>query len=74
MVFGKVSLAPTRLGSTIEYVNDAAAREEIDGYIETLSISTGGFPGSPAGKTDVALVVAKDYPSAMRAEKAISVK
>ena len=48
MVFGKVSLAPTRLGSTIEYVNDSAAREEIDGYLETLSVSTYGFqlPGN----------------------------
>lgn len=74
MVFGKVSLAPTRLGSTIEYVNDAAAREEVDGYLETLSLSTVGFPGNPAGETDIALVVAESYPSAMRAEKAISVK
>ena len=74
MVFGKVSLAPTRPGSTIEYVNDAAAREEIDGYLQTLSVSTMGFPGSGERRTDVALVVADSYPAAMRAEKAISVK
>ena len=74
MVFGKVSLAPTRLGSTIEYVNDSAAREEIDGYLETLSVSTYGFPAAGERKTDVALVIAESYPAAMRAEKAISVK
>ena len=74
MVFGKVSLAPTRLGSTIEYINDASAREEIDGYLQTLSINTLGFPGSGERRTDVALVVAESYPAAMRAEKTISVK
>ena len=72
MVYGKMSLAPTRLGSTISSVNDIAAREEIPGYIRTLSLSASGAPGM--GRTDVALVIAESFPAAMRAAQLIDVQ
>ena len=72
MVYGKMSLAPTRLGSKISAVNDTAAREEIPGYIRTLSLSASGAPGM--GRTDVALVIAESFPAAMRAAQLIDVQ
>jgi isoquinoline 1-oxidoreductase beta subunit len=72
MVYGKMSLAPTRLGSKILSVNDVAAREEIPGYIRTLSLSASGMPGM--GRTDVALVIAESFPAAMRAAQLIDVQ
>ncbi len=71
MVYGKVSLAPTRLGSKIRSIDDTAAREEISGYIKTLALSVSGMPGS--GSTEVALVIAENFPAAMRAEQVIDV-
>lgn len=71
MVYGKTSLAPTRLGSKIVSIDDSMA-EDIPGYITTLQLSAMGFPGM--GSTDVALVVAKSFPAAMRAEKVINVE
>ena len=72
MVFGKVSLGPTRLGSRIVNINDSEA-EEITGYIKTLPLSASGTPGMAPG-TDVALVVANSFPAAMRAEQVIDVE
>ena len=69
-IYGKASLAPTRLSSTIRSIDDSEA-EEIPGYIDTLSIPTRG--GGSMGSTDVALVLAKSFPAAMRAEKLIKV-
>jgi CO/xanthine dehydrogenase Mo-binding subunit len=71
MVYGKTSLAPTRLGSKIVSVDDSLA-EDVPGYITTLRLNANGFPGM--GGTDVALVVAKSFPAAMRAEKVINVE
>jgi isoquinoline 1-oxidoreductase len=72
MVYGKMSLAPTRLGSKVLSINDAAAREEIPGYIRTLSLSASGMPGM--GRTDVALVIAESFPAAMRAAQLVDVQ
>ena len=72
MVFGKVSLGPTRLGSKITSIDDSEA-EEIKGYIKTLSVSASGMPGF-APNTDVGLVVANSFPAAMRAEKLVDIK
>ena len=72
MVFGKVSLGPTRLGAKITKIDDSEA-EEVTGYIKTLPLSASGSPGMmPA--TDVALVVANSFPAAMRAEQVIDIK
>jgi len=71
MVYGKVSLAPTRLGSKIRSIDDTAAREEISGYIRTLALSASGFPGT--GSTEVALVIAENFPAAMRAEQIVDI-
>lgn len=71
MVYGKTSLAPTRLGSKIVDINDSLAKD-IPGYITTLSLNAAGMPGM--GSTDIALVLAKSFPAAMRAEKVISVE
>ncbi|MEE2782604.1 MAG: molybdopterin cofactor-binding domain-containing protein [Pseudomonadota bacterium] len=74
MVYGKVSLAPTRLGSSLTYVNDAVAREEVNGYLQTLALSTNAVPGRiPESETELALVLAESFPAAMRAEKSIEV-
>ena len=72
MVFGKVSLGPTRLGSRIVNIDDSEA-EEISGYIKTLPLAAGGMPGAMA-PTDVALVVANSFPAAMRAEQLVDIK
>jgi len=72
MVFGKVSLGPTRLGSRIVNIDDSEA-EEISGYIKTLPLAAGGMPGAMAS-TDVALVVANSFPAAMRAEQLVDIK
>ena len=72
MVFGKLSLGPTRLGSTISMVDDSEAKE-IEGYIDTISVSASGFPGITP-ETEVALVIATSFPVAMRAEKLIDIK
>ena len=69
MVYGKASLAPTRLGSTITKIDDSLA--EVPGYAKTLRFSTLGLPGM--GSTEVALVIAKSYPAALRAEKALQI-
>ena len=68
MVYGKASLAPTRLGSKIKAIDDSLAKE-VPGYIRTLRLSTRGLPGMAS--TDVALVIAKSYPAALRAEKVL---
>ena len=71
MIYGKMSLAPTRLGSTIQKIDDSQA-EDIAGYLTTLKLSATGFYGM--GVTDVALVLAKSYPAALRAEQVIDVE
>ena len=70
MVYGKASLAPTRLGSKIIEIDDSLAKE-VPGYVTTLEMSTLGLPGM--GNTEVALVIARSFPAALRAEKALRV-
>ena len=70
MVYAKASLGPTRLGSTVTAVDDSLARE-VPGYIRCLVLSTRGLPGM--GVTEVALVIARSYPAALRAAKALKV-
>ena len=70
MVYGKASLAPTRLGSKIIELDDSLAKE-VPGYVTTLEMSTLGLTGM--GNTEVALVIAKSFPAALRAEKALRV-
>ena len=70
MVYGKIVPAPTRVGSTIKGIDDSAAKK-IDGYITTLPLN---FP--IAVKTNAiptALVIAENYPAAMRAAKLVKV-
>ena len=52
-------------------VDDTEAKE-IEGYIDTISVSASGFPGMAPG-TEVALVIATSFPVAMRAEQAINI-
>ena len=67
MVFGVPLMPPTRYGSSINYIDDSAAKE-IPGYQQTLQLN------DPSGLlVGWAVVIADDYPSAMRAADAITV-
>jgi len=67
MVFGLPLVPPTRWGSSINSVDDAAARS-VAGYQQTLVLTdpTGFLSGW-------AVVIADDFPSAMKAAKAVVV-
>jgi isoquinoline 1-oxidoreductase len=70
MVYGKIVPAPTRVGSTIKGIDDSAAKQ-IDGYITTLPLN---FPiAVKANAIPTALVIAENYPAAMRAAKLVKV-
>ncbi|MEM1261771.1 MAG: molybdopterin cofactor-binding domain-containing protein [Pseudomonadota bacterium] len=67
MVYAHPLLPPTRYGSVVTAVDDSAAKE-IPGYLQTLTID------DPSGfTTGQAMVVADNYPAAMKAAKAVAV-
>ena len=67
MVFGLPLMPPTRYGSSINSIDDSAA-QDIPGYQQTLQLN------DPSGLLmGWALVIADDYPSAMRAADVIAV-
>lgn len=67
MVFAHPMIPPTRYGSTIRSIDDTAAKD-IRGYIQTLALND---------PSDVlqgwAVVIAEDYPAAMRAAEAVEI-
>jgi isoquinoline 1-oxidoreductase beta subunit len=72
MVYGKIIAPPKRLGAKIISIDDKKAKQ-IKGYITTIPFN---FPDEALNGgilTHVPLVVASDYPSAMRAAKLIDV-
>ena len=72
MVYGKIIAPPKRLGAKIISIDDKKAKQ-IKGYITTIPFN---FPDEALDGgilTHVPLVVASDYPSAMRAAKLIDV-
>ena len=67
MVFAHPMIPPTRYGSTIKSIDDTAARG-IPGYLQTLALT------DPSEVLQGwAVVIAEDYPSAMKAAKAVAV-
>ena len=72
MVYAKIIAPPKRLGAKIMSIDDKKAKQ-IKGYITTIPFN---FPDEALDGgilTHVPLVVASDYPSAMRAAKLIDV-
>ena len=72
MVYAKIIAPPKRLGAKIISIDDKKAKQ-IKGYITTIPFN---FPDEALDGgilTHVPLVVASDYPSAMRAAKLIDV-
>ena len=72
MVYAKIIAPPKRLGAKIISIDDKKAKQ-IKGYITTIPFN---FPDEALNGgilTHVPLVVASDYPSAMRAAKLIDV-
>ncbi len=73
MVYAKIIAPPKRLGAKIISIDDKEAKQ-IKGYLTTIPFN---FPDEALNGgvlTHVPLVVASDYPSAMRAAKLIDVK
>ncbi len=67
MVFAHPLIPPTRYGSSIQSVDDSAARD-IPGYLQTLQLA------DPSDTLQGwAVVIAETYPSAMRAAAAVEV-
>ena len=67
MVFAHPLIPPTRYGSTINSIDDAAARQ-IPGYLQTLVLT------DPSEVLQGwAVVIAEDYASAMKAAEAVAV-
>lgn len=70
MVFGKIVRPPTRAGSKINKINDEPAKQ-IDGYMATLPLN---FPDALKNNViSTALVIAKNFPAAMRAAELVEV-
>jgi len=73
MQYAKIIVPPTRLGATISSIDDSAA-QNLDGYITTIPVSfpeeakQGGFI------TDIPVVIAENYPAALRAAKVVNVE
>ena len=73
MLYAKIIAPPKRLGAKIISIDDKKAKQ-IKGYLTTIPFN---FPDEALNGgvlTHVPLVVASDYPSAMRAAKLIDVK
>ena len=67
MVFGLPLMPPTRYGSSINFIDDSEAKN-VPGYQQTLQLT------DPSGLLmGWALVIADDYPSAMRAADSITI-
>jgi CO/xanthine dehydrogenase Mo-binding subunit len=67
MVFAHPMLPPTRYGSSIKSIDDSAARD-IPGYQQTLELT------DPSGLIEGwAVVIADDFPSAMKAAAAVAI-
>jgi CO/xanthine dehydrogenase Mo-binding subunit len=67
MVFAHPMLPPTRYGSSIKSIDDSAAKD-IPGYQQTLALT------DPAGLIEGwAVVIAADFPSAMKAAAAVKI-
>jgi len=67
MVFAHPLIPPTRYGSTINNIDDSAARD-IPGYLQTLALT------DPSEVLQGwAVVIAEDYPSAMKAAEVVAV-
>ncbi len=67
MVFGLPMMPPTRYGSSIKSIDDSAAKD-IPGYQQTLQIT------DPSGLLmGWAVVIADDFPSAMKAADAVAI-
>ena len=68
MVFAHPMIPPTRYGSTIRSIDDTAAKD-IRGYIQTLQIE------DPSEVLQGwAVVIAEDFPAAMRAARAVDIE
>jgi len=68
MVFASPMLPPTRYGSSIKSIDDSAARD-IPGYQQTLQL-----PDKPGLMEAWAVVIADDFPSAMKAADAVVIE
>ena len=67
MVFAHPMIPPTRYGSTIRSIDDTAAKD-IRGYVQTLALN------DPSEVLQGwAVVIAEDYPAAMRAAEAVKI-
>ncbi len=67
MAYGHPVMAPTRYGSVITTIDDAAAKE-IPGYLSTVAID------DPSGFVQgMAVVLAENFPAAMKASQAVNV-
>lgn len=67
MVYAHPLIPPTRYGSTLNSIDDTAAKD-IPGYVRTLALN------DPSGILQGwAVVIAENYPAAMRAAKAVEV-
>jgi len=73
MQYAKIIKPPTRLGAKIISVDDNAAKG-VYGYIKTLSISFPDQAKHGGFITDVPVVIAKNYPAAMRAAQLVQVE
>ncbi|MEP0202995.1 MAG: molybdopterin cofactor-binding domain-containing protein [Halioglobus sp.] len=68
MVYAHPIVAPTRYGSTITAIDDSAAKS-VPGYQQTLKIT------DPSGYVEgMALVIADNFPAAIKASNAVNVK
>jgi CO/xanthine dehydrogenase Mo-binding subunit len=68
MVYAHPLLPPTRYGSVIKSIDDTAAKD-IRGYVQTMALE------DPSEVLQGwAVVIAEDYPAAMRAAKAVEVE
>jgi len=67
MVFAHPMIPPTRYGSSIKSIDDSAAKD-IPGYQQTLQL-----PDKPGLMEGWAVVIADDFPSAMKAADAVAI-
>ncbi len=73
MVYAKIIAPPTRVGSKIVSIDDSEARS-VDGYMQTLPLNLPEEALFAGFITHLPLVIASNFPAAMRAAKLIEVK